>query len=161
MVTIVEPRLLVVVTGTPDAVFLVELPLPVGKAVAVVTKVVPRESVVVMATAPPSTKSPIVEVMFRPAESVRVATTTLAVLKGDPVLVIVDTSSVVAEALLLSLADTWLDLLADTWLVLLADTWLVLLAETLLIPEASAVLDAVATMLPPETWARASITTIN
>lgn len=111
VVTIVEPTLLVVVTGTPDAVFFsppsaaVELLLAGGKAVAVVTKVVPRESVVVMATAPPSTKSPIVEVTRLPAESVRVATTTLAVLKGT-VSVTVDSSLVVAEALLLSLADT-------------------------------------------------------
>lgn len=92
-----------VVTGTPAAV---ELPLAGGKAVAVVTKVVPRESVVVMATAPPLTKSPMVEVRVLPAESVRVATTTLAVLKGNPVLVTVDASLVVADALLLSLADT-------------------------------------------------------
>ena len=112
VVTIVEPRLLVVVTGTGDAVFFpappaaVELPPAGGKAVAVVTKVVPRESVVVMATAPPLTKSPMVEVRVLPAESVRVATTTLAVLKGNPVLVTVDASLVVADALLLSLADT-------------------------------------------------------
>lgn len=109
VVMIVEPRLLVVVTGTPDAFPAppapVELPLG-GKAVAVVIKVVPRESVVVIATAPPPTKSPIVEVISLPAESVKVATTTLAVLRGNPVLVTVDSSLVVAEALLLSLADT-------------------------------------------------------
>lgn len=114
VVTIVEPRLLVVVTGTPDTFPPAAVELPLGKAVAVVTKVVPRESVVVIATAPPATKSPIVEVISLPAESVRVATTTLAVLRGNPVLVTVDSSLVVAEALLLSLADTWLDLLAET-----------------------------------------------
>lgn len=123
VVTIVEPRLLVVVTGTPvrDAVFLpappvaeaLELPSSEGKAVAVVTKVVPRESVVVMAT-PPETKAPIVEVILRPAVSVPVWTTTLAVLTGAPVSVTVDASRVVAKASLLLLAEPSLLLLADT-----------------------------------------------
>lgn len=97
VVTIVEPRLFVVVTGTPEGLGLE------GKAVAVVTKVDPRESVVVIAI-PPSTRPPIVEVMLRPAESVPGATKMLAVLTGT-VSVTVD-GCVVAEASLLWLAET-------------------------------------------------------
>lgn len=105
VVTMVEPRLLVVVSLTPvrAAVPFAAVPVAVelaaagGNPVAVVTNVVPLESVVVMAT-PPRTSPPIVEVALRPALSVMIATTTLAVLTGGPVFVLVTTARVVTEA---------------------------------------------------------------
>jgi hypothetical protein len=102
VVTMVEPRLLVVVTLTPVGLAVtpvVPLPptAPADTAVAVVTNVVPWESVVVMAT-PPDTSPPMVEVMLRPAVSAPVATRTLAVLRGASVRVIVSLASPVAES---------------------------------------------------------------
>ena len=137
VVTMVEPRLLVVVTGTPTAVPLVPAPVAVelpaapvefpptgGNAVAVVTKVVPLESVVVMAI-PPATSPPMVEVIWLPAESVALATRTVAVLNGISVEVTVRTARVVT-------------------------------APPLLRDDAT-VTETVATTLPPEPWARAAV----
>lgn len=160
VVTIVEPRLLVVVTGTPTAVLLVaspvavelsapvELPPAGGKAVAVVMNVVPRESVVVMAI-PPGTNPPIVEVTLLPAESVPVATRTLAVLTGSPVFVIVvaDASLLVADASLL---------VTDASLLVTDASLFILVARAV-----RAVTVAVLTMLPAETWASASVDTVS